>query len=148
MNRMSSKPRIFTATFFALVGLVTLVGCGGSNGPKTYAVKGKLDLAQGDIGALSGHNIEVVLENNPLVRAAGQIQDNGVFTLETLADGVIRKGALEGTYRARLVVVDDDAESKRRAIEAINPRYFQFEDSGLSFRVPAQEVVTLQVSAR
>jgi len=107
-----------------------------------------LELPQGDVSALAGHNIEVALESDPLVRAAGQIQENGVFTLETLAGGEIRKGAIEGNYKARLVVVDDDAESKRRALAAIDPRYLQFEVSGLSFHVPAKDVVKLQVSPR
>ncbi len=147
---MNSKPnwhRIALVSFLTGIGLLTIVGCG-SKGPKTYAVKGQIELPQGDVTALKGHNIEVTLENDPLVRAAGQIQENGAFTLETLAGGEIHQGALEGNYKARLVVVDDDAESKRRAIEAINPRYFQFDDSGLSFHVPAKDVVKLQVSPR
>jgi len=140
------KRLVLAASVLVLVAL-GLTGCG-SKGPKTYAVNGKLELPQGDVSALAGHNIEVALESDPLVRAAGQIQENGVFTLETLAGGEIRKGAIEGNYKARLVVVDDDAESKRRALAAIDPRYLQFEVSGLSFHVPAKDVVKLQVSPR
>jgi hypothetical protein len=82
------------------------------------------------------------------VRAAGQIQEDGSFELETLQGGAVLKGAVEGTYKARIVLADDDIGQRNLAAKAIPPRYLQFEKSGLSLQVPATENVSLKILRR
>jgi hypothetical protein len=123
-----------------------VLGCG-PGGPRTYPVSGKIDLAGGDLSALSGGYIDAALREDPTVRASGEIGPDGGFTLQTLHAGVVRQGAREGTYRLR-IILDDTSASKRRARRAIAPRYLRFETSGLSLQVPAESAVTLRAAAR
>jgi hypothetical protein len=81
------------------------------------------------------------------VRASGEIKPDGNFELESLLDGKIRNGALEGKYLAR-IVLSDDPESRRTAAATINPKFLKFDSSGLTFEVPAKEPVQLQVLRR
>lgn len=131
----------------AAIVVVALPGCGGS-GVKTHPVAGKIEVPSGDIKPLAGHTVEVVLDSNPAVRAAGQIQEDGSFELETLQGGSVLKGAVEGTYKARIVLADDDFGQRVAAAKAIPPRYLQFEKSGLSLQVPAAENVSLKILRR
>jgi len=133
---------VITATLF-----LSSAGCGQA-GPKTHPVKGRIELAGGDFKALAGHTVELALESNPHVRAAGQIQDDGSFSLQSLHGGAILAGAAEGNYKARIVLADDDLASRNVAAKAVHPRYLQFEKSGLGVTVPAAEVVSLKVTRR
>lgn len=134
------------AILVACVGL-GLSGCG-PEGRKTYPVTVKLDLDGGDPSQLAGSTIEVAQGDNPNVRAAGEIRADGTAALETLDAGVMRKGAFEGEYRVRIVVADDDPETRRRAARAVAPRFRKFETSDLTLRVPADGEVTLKLSSR
>ena len=131
----------------AAIGVVAFAGCGGS-GVKTHPVAGKIEVPSGDIKPLAGHTVEVVLDSNPAVRAAGQIQEDGSFELETLQGGSVLKGAVEGTYKARIVLADDDFSQRVAAAKAIPPRYLQFEKSGLSLQVPSAANVSLRILRR
>jgi hypothetical protein len=136
------------AAVLAFVGLWGMVGCGPA-GPKTYPVRGKVELAGGDASNLAGNNIEAAMASDSTVRASGVIQPDGSFTLETLHAGVILKGAQEGNYQVRLILDDDgDRESKRRRRAALHPRYLDFKTSGLSFKVPTEGDVLLKVAPR
>jgi len=89
------------------------------------------------------------LENNSLTRAAGTVQPDGSFALETLYEGVIYQGAQEGSYIARLVPGDDgDKEARRLRNKAIPQRYRQLGTSGLSFQVPASGEVVLRLTSK
>lgn len=134
-------------TALVMAGLIAAVGCG-PDGPKTYPVQGKIDLAGGDVGQLAGSTVEVSRTGDPDVRASGEIQADGAFTLETLHAGVIRKGAREGTYQARIILADDDPATRRRAAKAIDRRYLRFDTAGLALQVPAAGEVTLKVTPR
>jgi hypothetical protein len=126
---------------------VASAGCGKA-GPKTHPVNGRIDVAASDLKALAGHTIELALESNPEVRASGQIQDDGSFAVETLHGGQVLPGAAEGTYKARLVLADDDIAAKKAATKSLHPRYLQFDKSGLVVQVPTAEVVSLKVTRR
>jgi len=89
----------------AVMVLFGAVGCG-SAGPTTYRVNGKVELVGGEVKHLAGHHIEAVLTGEPTVRASGEIQQDGSFTLETLHAGVILKGAREGNYQVRIILSD------------------------------------------
>jgi hypothetical protein len=125
-----------------------VVGCGPA-GPKTYPVRGKVEIAAGDIRQLAGNHVEAALEGDPTVRASGVIQPDGSFTLETLHAGVILKGAQAGNYQVRIILADDgDSETQRLRRAALHPRFLQFQTSGLSFQVPTEGDVILKVSPR
>lgn len=134
---------------WSLLSLATLVavtaGCG-SEGPVTHQVQGTVQLATGSPAALAGSTVETVLVDQPHVRAFGTINDEGRFELETLHGGKIKAGAVAGKYNARIILADDDAEQRRLAAQAVNPRFLQFETSGLSFDVPSQGEVVLPLS--
>jgi hypothetical protein len=132
---------------FAVGAALGAFGCG-PGGPRTYPVSGKLDLAGGDLAALSGGHVDAALRDDPTVRASGEILPDGSFTLQTLDGGVVRQGAREGDYRVRIVLDEDGPGGKQRARRAIAPRYLWFETSGLSIRVPAESPVTLRATAR
>ncbi len=93
-----------------------------------------------------GHNLEAALGTDLAVRAYGQIQEDGSFSLETLQAGVLYSGAAEGSYRVRIVLSDDDPGARRRAAQALHPRFLQFDSSGLSIQVPNNDPVTVVLS--
>src|SRR5262245_28261780 len=147
---MQACPRLraaVSAALLALVGLGGIMGCGPA-GPKTFPVQGRVEFTGGDVRQLAGSNVEMALESDQAVRASGVIQPDGTFTLETLHAGVIRKGAQAGTYRARIILADEDEKGKRQRPPALAPRYLQFATSGLSVQVPTSGDVTLKVSSR
>lgn len=129
-----------------LVGalLFAAIGCGDS-GPKTYPVNGSITLPGGNVAPLAGHNIEASLDGEPTVRASGVIEPDGRFHLETIQGGAVVKGAREGSYRVRLILSDDDDASRKLAKKAIPARYFQFDTSGLTVQVPANDDVKLEI---
>lgn len=138
---------VWTSSLSAL-GLMIGVSACSSNQVKLYPVNGKIEMTDGDVSVLAGSTIEAALENEPTLRASGVIQADGSFTLETLDAGVIRKGAREGTYKARILLGDDDPKLKRAANKALNRRFRDFETSELKFQVPAEGGVNLKVSGQ
>ena len=131
-----------------VLGLLTIAGCRGPAGSTSYPVKGQVQLAGGEVKVLAGHSLEAALEADSNVRAYGSIQDDGSFELETLRAGVLQSGAAAGKYRVRVALSDDDPEARRRAAEALHPRFLPFDSSGLSIQVPTDTPVTLQLSQK
>ena len=121
------------------------LGCS-AGGPATHAVSGKLVLEGGDISVLAGGSVEGSLEGEPSVRASGEIKPDGSFTLETLQNGAIVKGARGGTFKARVILPDDDPKAKRAAALAVNRKFLSFDSSGLSFKSPPEGPVTLRLA--
>ena len=146
---MRSGRRIRAWAVVAVAALCAAAGCGPA-GPKTYPVRGKVELAGGDARNLAGATVEAAMDADPSVRASGVIAEDGSFALETLHAGVILKGAREGTYKARIILgdADDDRQARRRQREALNSKYTKFETSGLSFQVPAEGDVVLKLAPR
>jgi len=143
-NKWNFEYRVLAA--FSVVILWGIPGCGGSAGLKTHAVNGQVQIAGGDVKDLAGHSLEAALDTDLTVRASGQIQEDGSFSLETLQAGVLHSGAVEGAYRVRIVLSDDDPEARRRAAQALHPRFLQFDSSGLSIQVPNNDPVAVVVS--
>ncbi|WP_425617485.1 hypothetical protein NA78x_001163 [Anatilimnocola sp. NA78] len=131
----------------ALLGAIASTGCS-SSGPPVVPVKGQVNLVDGDKAALSGHMIELTKADDNLVRSYGQITPEGNFELESLIGGEIHKGALEGKYKARVILSDDDPAQRKVARAAINPRFLKFDSSNLTVDVPATTPVQLQISRR
>jgi hypothetical protein len=131
-----------------LVPLILLVLVGCDRGPKLHTVQGKLQLEGAEVADLSGSTIEAVSTNDPNVRASGEIKADGSFTLETLQGGTIRKGALEGEYKVRFILTDDDPATKRKAAKALAKRYLKTETANLTLQVPVKGDAIVAVSAR
>lgn len=136
-----------TLVVVTAISMLSLTGCGNS-GPKMHAVKGKVEIEAGEVKNLAGTNIEASLDADPTVRASGVVGADGSFTLETLHEGVIKKGAREGTYQVRFILPDDDKEARRAAARSLDKRFLKFETSGLTLQVPSTGDVTLKVVPR
>ena len=71
---------------------------------------------------------------------------DGQFKLETYENGQTQTGAREGTYEARLVIVDEgDGQSKKPKVA---PRYLKFRTAGWTVQVPPADEVKLTVAAK
>ena len=104
---------------------------------KTYPVAGRMQITDGDISLLTGSHVELLNETDVNIRASGKIASGGDFRMETLYQGRIVQGAPEGTYKARIVLADEGDEGvPKRKGEVIHRRYFDFQTSGLSLKVP------------
>ena len=137
--------RIQLAKWFVGGLFLAAVGCS-SDAVRTHAVRGEVALARADVADLAGCSIEVALESDPTVRASGEIGPDGKFSLESLHSGEVRRGAVEGTYKARLILADDDRTQRIRAAKAVAPRFLRFETSGLTIQVPPEGEVVLNIA--
>ena len=128
--------------------LFLLTGCGGASGaPKTHPVQGKVVFKGkgGNIRHLVGGRVRLRSVSDPGVGAAGEIQEDGTFTLGTYLKEKSLPGAPAGTYK---VVVDppaDDDDDDRRRRAVIHPKYRDFDKSGLTITVPVEKEVVLEV---
>ena len=73
-------------TFSVTLLSLAFTGCG-PGGPKTHPVRGKVELAGADAAPLAGSHVEAALVSDPNVRASGEIQPDGRFSLQTLHAG-------------------------------------------------------------
>ncbi len=127
---------------------LALAGCG-HDGPKTYTVRGKFVLADGDVKQLADSYIECVPESDGNVRADGTIGPDGSFELQILHKGQVVTGAPEGTYQARIILSDEyETAGPKRRPPPIHPRFLNPKTSGLTLKVPTDGAVTLNVSRR
>jgi hypothetical protein len=130
--RHSFNPSIWLSVLAAAL----LSGCSGA-AIKTYPVAGKVQITDGDTSQLAGSHVELLHETDQALRPSGKIAPSGDFKLETLCQGRILPGAPEGTYKARIILADESDEGiPKRKGEAIHRRFFDFQTSGLSLKVP------------
>ena len=131
---------------FTVIGLATLAGCGG---PSVEPVRGQVKIADGSsVAAVANGHVELESTANKQVRASGKINTEGQFEVQSQIDGKLLKGALPGSYRARVIPPQggDDTDTPRPANAPRVARKFQdFETSGLTVEVPAKENVTLTI---
>jgi hypothetical protein len=121
-----------------------VTGCGEKTA-RTYPVKGRLELPATTVNALAGHTLEIALNADNRIRAAGEIQADGSFELKTVQDGRVLEGSVPGEYVARIVLNDDDAQKRAAAAKAIHSRYLRFEKSGLVLTVPSEQPIAFKV---
>lgn len=117
-------------------------------GPRLYPVSGKVQISGQDIGVLEGSAIEIMSNTDNNIRAAGTINADGSFILETLQMGRMQKGAREGDFKARIVISDDDKAKLRLANKAVQKKYLDFESSGWKVKVPVSSDVLLNLDAK
>ncbi len=129
---------------FAFVGVV---GCGPS-GPQLHPVVGKVVPADQEVADLAGCSIEIVDTANDANRGFALIQPDGQFVVESLQAGEVKQGVLDGVYKARIILNDEDQASRKRAANAVATRYQKFETSGLEISVPSSGEVVLPVLRR
>lgn len=144
------NPRMLTlgvVFILSALSLCNILGCG-KTGPKTHSITGKVEVQDGPLERLAGSHVEAVLTGNPNIRASGVIRSDGTFQLETLHSGVILKGAQEGSYQARLILIDEDPALRQAAQSVVDARFLQFDTSGFHFEVPSSEEIVLRVSSR
>lgn len=116
---------------------VILAGCS-NEGVKTYPVRGKVEIKDGDAALLEGSHVELMHESQELLRPSGKITSSGAFTVETLHEGQILSGAPEGKYKARIILADESDEGvPKRKGDPVHKRFLDFQTSGLSFTVPS-----------
>jgi hypothetical protein len=131
---------------YGVAVMISLVGCcltGCDGGPKTHAVSGSLELRGGDSAQLAGSHLELTRSDDPTVRAAGVIDERGRFQIESLSDGQVKTGALEGSYQARLIL-NDEGDGRKKP--KIHKKYLDRKTSGWTVQVPSPGEVTLTLT--
>ncbi len=139
--------RSYDAARPALLALLlgTVVSAvGGCGGPKTYAVQGKVIYKDGT-PLTDGQVVFEPVDPTVKVSARGDIKPDGTFRLTTYKDG---DGAVEGKYRAVVLPPwpPEVYENRPAPPPVIDPRFQEFERSGLEFTVtPGKNNFTLVV---
>lgn len=141
---MSKINPSIVAAWFVLTGTV---GCGPS-GPKLHPVAGKVAPAGQELADLAGCSIEIVDTTNDANRGFALIQPDGQFVVESLQAGEVKQGIIDGVYKARIILNDEDQAARKRAASAVASRYQKFETSGLEISVPPSREVVLPVLRR
>jgi hypothetical protein len=123
----------------AAVGLgaavLTALGCGGSDGPATYPVRGKVVYkGAGDVAKLAGGQVHFESAAGPRVTASGEIAADGTFAVWCHLDGKDREGVPAGEYKVCVRPPKDDDTPRRGPL---HPRYQTFDKSGLKATVTA-----------
>jgi hypothetical protein len=110
-------------------------------GVKTVPVQGKITFTKGgEVKTLFDRQGVITFDSvdQPGVRAIGEIQEDGSFTVSTVKDGVSAPGAVEGTHRVRLDLDDS-------AARFVAPQFLDFQKSGITVKVPSEQPVEIKV---
>ena len=93
----------FPPVFVVLALAIASSGCGrgGSPGPQTHVVTGKVTYKDGS--ALTGGAITFTLASDPSLTASGDIGADGAFTLYTIVGSQRFLGAVEGEHRVTII---------------------------------------------
>ncbi len=99
MNRALGSDKIILSVALLVAGLAlgVMAGCSGSSLGKTYPVKGKVVFRGGK--PARGGTVELVSTTDPALRAFGDIEDDGSFTLTAFKDRKESPGVVEGEYQ-------------------------------------------------
>jgi hypothetical protein len=138
---MNGKNLIIFVWFLLVSGCADL-------GPKLYPVSGKVQVSGQDIAVLEGSAIEIKSDADNSIRAAGTINADGSFVLETIQMGRMQKGAREGDFKARIVISDDDKAKLKLASKLVQAKYLEFEPSGWKIKVPVSSDVLLNLETK
>ena len=124
--------------------LLALAGCGGDviEGPDTVPVSGKVVFTKGGpVSALADWSGRVQFDSleQPGVRTAGTILEDGSFNVGTNTEKGAKPGAVPGKHRVRLSL-DEDAKG------VVAPKFLDFQKSGIVVTVPSDQPLEIQVS--
>ena len=122
-----------------------LVGCGGAdNGPKVHPLKGKIVLADGtSVDPLAGGKVRLQGAADTNVQGVGTISEGGLFGLATYHEQKTLPGVQPGEYKVR---IDPPEEADGKWVRAhIDPKYHEFDRSGLKLTVPGTDEVVLEL---
>jgi hypothetical protein len=123
------------------LSLWLLIGCSGP-AIKTYPLRGKVEVKDGDVAMLAGSSVQFVQEGDETIRPYGDISSSGDFTVKTLYKGEILEGLPAGKYKVRIALGDESNEgvpSRKGKGNVIHPRFLEFDKSGLSMTAPAND---------
>jgi hypothetical protein len=131
---------------FILGGVIAtclLIGCGPSApaGPETVPVKGRVEVTKGaTIKDLANRSFAVEFQSveKPDFKAFGAILEDGTFTMTTQVESTGKPGAVPGTHRVRL-------SADESAARFVNPKFMEFETSGITVKVPSDTEIVLKV---
>jgi len=132
------------ALFLFLLSAVVVSGCSkpaASNGPKTVPVQGKIVFTKGgDVKSLFNKQARIEFESveQPGVRAAGAIEEDGSFTVATVTSEGGNVGAVPGTHRVRIELEDN-------AQKLVAPQFLDFGKSGVKVTVPSDQPIEVKV---
>lgn len=115
--------------WFGTALVLTLCGGCGSGIPTTYGVKGKVVWKGGK--PVEDGRIEFQSLSHPNLKAVGEIERDGSFTLTTHKDGRTRQGAVEGEHR---VLVEPDVDDEP-ALLIVLPKPYAVEPRENDFQI-------------
>jgi hypothetical protein len=132
--------------FRTCIALSLIVGCSSSKIPPTQTASGKVLYKGGDVKSLQDGTVEFQLVSDPTVIAAGQIQADGTFSLQTWStDGAVTSsGVAAGEHKVRVVPPNPREEGSRHLIA---PQYQNFETSGIRVTIPT-DVIEITVDRK
>ena len=136
--------RFAIAVDLALCAIIefAIFGCGKakSTGPATVPVHGKIVFTKGGtVKTLADKQARIELESvdQPGIRAAGPIQEDGTFDVATVTGEGGSRGVVPGTHRVRI-----DLEGAERLVA---PQFLDFTKSGITIKVPSDEPVEVRI---
>lgn len=112
-----------------------------TNGLKTVPVQGKVTFTKGgEVKTLFDRQAMIAFDSveQPGMRALGEIQEDGSFSLISVKDGISTPGAVEGTHRVRLDLDDS-------ATRFVAPQFLDFQKSGIKVSVPSDQPLEIKV---
>ena len=130
--------------WLALVLAALFVAACGKSGEKkiaTVPVKGKVVFVKGgDVKVLASRQARIEFQSvdQPGLRAVGPIEEDGSFTVATVAEGAGGEGLVAGTHRVRLDLDDRD-------VNLVAPQFLDFAKSGLTVKVPSEQPLEIKV---
>lgn len=143
--------------FVVCMGFV--VGCTES-GPEAVPVKGKVVVKDGDIAPLVGSLVELASSSGePSFHAYGEIKQDGTFSMAGQAEGFALDGVLPGQYKGRIYIAEgedddgseednDDRVARKKKPQIVNPRYRNFETSGIAWDTANSGDLLIEVTAK
>jgi hypothetical protein len=132
-----------------LVGLPVvclMAGCHTAKPPELPDVRGKVVFkgGKGRMDLLAGGKVRVRPESRAPLEITGTIDEDGTFVLSTIEEGKAVRGVPEGQYKIRIDPPLDDDRKPMRGV--INPKYQDYDKSGLRVTVPVPGDLTLEVT--
>jgi hypothetical protein len=129
MSRTGPTPGLLLLLIAAVILLANAAGCSGNRIPKTHPVAGKV-VHKGGKPVTFGR-VEFQSKTHPDLKAVGNIQTDGTFTLTTHLEGKNTQGAVEGEHT---VLIELESRSSLVVLPApytVNPG-----ENTCSFEVP------------